>query len=139
MGDEDRKRSAMPRNRSGDHHNQNKTSEEVDGVRVYGKFYPKGEWSKLNSKQKAAVLKLKRLTKRPDSRVKGSEESNSHIKALRESMKDDLISVGDAIVASVSQRAIASVEESKEDASTIVSVIAGSQDKRSASSGSVGE
>jgi hypothetical protein len=37
-GDEDHKRSAMPRSRSGDHHNQNKTSEVVDGVRVYGKF-----------------------------------------------------------------------------------------------------
>ena len=37
-------------------------------------------------------------------------------------MKEDLVSVGDAIVTSVSQRAIASIEESKEDASTIASV-----------------
>ena len=81
------------------------------------------------------MVKLKRLSRKNNARVNMDEKSIMDVKisALTDSLRDEMISVGDAIVANV--KTPASDEDPKEDSSTITS----DSCKRSATAGSVGE
>ena len=102
-------------------------SKVVDGKRVEGRFYSKEEFSKMSKAQRAAVIELKRQHHSTNSSDKGAQVSQVTL--------DDMITIGDAIVAGVKRASISNenVDESpggaQDDGASLagrVTVISGS-------------
>ena len=98
----------------------------VDGRRVEGRSYSKDEWKKLSQPQRNKIKEL--LKQRKNNR------SNDHgISAVTpESFRDDLVTLGDAIIAGVQRASTASID-APDDASALTTA-----SKRKAEAGSVG-
>jgi hypothetical protein len=124
----------------------NAISKVVGGKRVYAKQYSKEEFGKLTSAQRSAVIKLNREARnknRGDS-GRGNNINTSSIQSLRNDMMDDMINVGDAIVAGVTAASndneANSITPSVSLASSSSSAFNdGNRNKRKAPSGSVGQ
>lgn len=100
----------------------------VDGKKVEGRFYDKDEFSKLTKAQRAAVIELKRQHKSK------SQSGGSVDASISQVTMEDMITLGDAIVAGVKRASVAN-----EDTDNHVSFEDESQAGRiTASSGSVG-
>ena len=86
--------------KSGSHQN----GKMVDGKRVEAKRYSKEEWSQLNRNQKRAVIRLnyQKRNKNKDKNKPAKDQKGFDIKALQSSIQDDLVALGDAIVARLS-------------------------------------
>ena len=118
---------------------KNANSEVVGGKRVEAKRYPRNEWLNMTRDQRRAVVRMmyKNKKKKPKSKASaGSKKSTYDVKALQSSMQDDLVAVGDAIVAKLSASrdgANPGNEESKEDNEDSTS-----ESKRVAFAGGVG-
>ena len=80
-------------------------SKVVDGKKVEGRFYPKDEFSKMTKAQRAAVIELKRQRNSANPSDKRTQISQVTL--------DDMITIGDAIVAGVKRANISNqnVEE----------------------------
>ena len=82
--------------------NNNATAQVVDGKRVEAKRYSKEEWTNMTRNQRRAVVQMmQKLRKKKPNNNKNKKGKNS-IKSIQTSMKEDLIAVGDAIVAKIS-------------------------------------
>ena len=79
--------------------NSNITSQVVEGKRVEAKRYTKEEWLNLTRKQRRAVVNMNFNLRKKN---KNKRNKNTNIKSIQSSMKEDLIAVGDAIVAKIS-------------------------------------
>ena len=78
----------------------------VDGKVVYGKSYPHHEFKALTKSQRQAVIDLQRERKRQRNNNSGSSDQNQPNKAYSaeiSSLRDDLASLTDAIVAGATQ------------------------------------
>ena len=106
----------------------------VEGKRIESKLYPREEYMNLSENQKKAVRDLNSERRRKSSGASNnSHDENKNVSAV--SFRDELASLGDAIVAGVS-RAVTDSNES--DISSFPSqVMTAAKDK--ATSGSVGE
>ena len=108
------KSAAPTRNVSKIDHESNKsnsmTSQVVDGKRVEARRYTKDEWANLNRNQRRAVVNMS-FNLRKQKSTKNKKNNNKNIKSIQTSMKDDLIAVGDAIVAKISGVSIDDDEE----------------------------
>jgi hypothetical protein len=113
---------------------------------VYAKQYSKEEFGKLTLTQRSAVIKLNREAhyKNRDDNSHGNSVTAASIQSLRNDMTDDMISVGDAIVAGVTAASndneANSITPSVSFASSSSSASNdGNGNKRKAPSGSVGQ
>lgn len=94
-------------NQSGD---KSLTSKVVDGKKVFAKSYPDDEFSSLTSAQRSAVIRMNRAKRRagggrkPNGGGDSKKDTKSISAATFNELRDDMISMGDAIVAGV-QRA----------------------------------
>lgn len=110
--------------------------ETVAGKRLESKMYSRSEFAQLSKEQKDAVVRLNR-----ERRSRASKNSSDgHNASSVTSIRDEMISIGDAIVAGVAR----AVSEKTDDDATLSSqqVSAASNQpsfRQSASSGSVGE
>ena len=82
--------------------NNNVTSQVVDGKRVEAKRYSKDEWTNLTRNQRRAVVQMTQKLRKKKTNNTNKKGNNNSIKSIRSSMKEDLIAVGDAIVAKIS-------------------------------------
>ena len=111
----------------------------VEGKRVESKHYPKNEFAALTPNQRKAVVRLNRERR---NRVKNkNNKSSNRVSSLsvedRDQIADDMITVGNAIVAAVNKAR----NEQPDDATEITadSQFENTNKKRSAESGSVGD
>lgn len=81
----------------------------VDGKKVEGRFYSKEEFGKMTKAQRAAVIELKKKRRSPNDSDKDTQISQVTL--------DDMITLGDAIVAGV-KRASVTNDEGDDPAST---------------------
>ena len=107
--------------------------ETVGGKRIESKMYSRAEFAQFTKEQKDAVVRLNRERRNRGSKDGSSRQNVSATNTLR----DEMISIGDAIVAGVSR----AVTEKGDDVTTLASPPAINQGstRPSASSGSVGE
>ena len=82
--------------------NNDVTSQIVDGKRVEAKRYSKDEWTNLTRNQRRAVVQMNHKLRKKKTNNTNKKGKNNSIKAIRSSMKEDLIAVGDAIIARIS-------------------------------------
>ena len=82
--------------------NNDVTSQIVDGKRVEAKRYSKDEWTNLTRNQRRAVVQMNHKLRKKKTNNTNKKGKNNSIKAIRSSMKEDLIAVGDAIIAKIS-------------------------------------
>ena len=118
-----------------------KNSMMVGGKKVFAKQYSKEEFGQLTKAQRGAVIKMNKAN-----RIKNKKNGNSNtslgvsaIESLRESVMDNMITVGDAIVAGVAQASNDNNDESNDTNSTSQSTITTATGKRLAQSGSIGD
>ena len=113
--------------------NPEELSREVDGKLVFSRRYSNQEFRSLTRSQREAVIELNRQKRRAN-----NGENNTNISGLTLSdFRDEMISLGDAIVAGVQQ---ASGEEASNlDPNTTADSSATGKRKPQASSGSVGD
>ena len=122
-------------NRSQKNKNKNKNkntqveSEVVDGKRVEGRWYSKEEFGKFTPAQRYAVIRLKRKAKTGDKSVA----------AIRQSLRDDLVTLGDAIISGVAHASADNNNANKHEGDhTPSSSNASVTTRQSAESGSIG-
>ena len=109
------------------------TSEIVDGKRVEGRWYSKEEFGKLTSAQRSAVIKLKRKANSSQ-----SESNNRSVSALREELRDDLVSLGDAIISGVAHAQVDNNAGEQNAINERPSPDSSAHTRQSAESGSIG-
>ena len=102
----------------------------VDGKQVESRFYKADEFQKLTPKQRSKVVELRRQQQTPS--TGGGDRLSSTIASIA-SLRDDMSTMGDAIVAGVAR---ASGEVNEDQIGSDVSTASSSKHK--ASSGSVG-
>ena len=95
----------------------------VDGRKVEGRSYSKDEWKKLSQPQRNKIKELMKQRK--------NNQSSGHAETP-ESFRDDLVTLGDAIIAGVQRASSASVD-APDDASALTTT-----SRRKAEAGSVG-
>ena len=135
----DRKISAAGRGKSnggkGKNKNKNKKgqvpSEYVDGKRVEGRWYNKEEFAKLTPAQRTAVIKLKRKPK------SDKEDNDKDVSALRQELRDDMVTLGEAIISGVAH-ASADNNTNEEEEAPPISSNSSVNTRQSAESGSIG-
>ena len=109
-------------------------SDMVDGMKIEARYYPSDEWRSLTRKQKTAIIKLKRRSK--NSNDKNMNATDANISALQKTLRDELITVGDAIIAGMRK----GKSETPDEIDVVETTSAcSSPSKRSAKAGSVGE
>jgi hypothetical protein len=88
------------RNGNGNQNNRKILSQVVDGKRIEGRRYSREEFGRLTSKQRGVCIKLQR-----ESRANPNPSDNNPGVAsiTRQEMQDDLITLGEAMVAGVSR------------------------------------
>jgi hypothetical protein len=118
-----------------------KNSMMVGGRKVFAKQYSKEEFGQLTKAQRGAVIKMNKAN-----RIKNKQNGNpsaslgvSAIESLRESVMDDMITVGNAIVAGVAQASNDNNVDATDATSTSQSTITTATGKRSAQSGGIGD
>lgn len=131
-------------NRKNDQNQSNVTDlgpmlyEVVDGKRLESKQYSRRDFLSLSQKQRSAVVRLNRRRRRNASRSNEDSKKESNVSAItakdREQLTDDMISVGNAIVA-----AIAKGKSEPSDEVVTVNTEEDSRSKRTATAGSVGD
>jgi len=99
----------------------------VDGKKVEGRFYSKDEFSKMTKNQRTAVIELKQQHKQ------GTNDNKSA--TVSQVTLDDMITLGDAIVAGVQKASADNMEEGNDGATTAGNSLSG---RVTANSGSVG-
>ena len=135
----DKKISAAGRGNGGGGRGKNKNKskkgqvpfEHVDGKRVEGRWYSKEEFGKLTPAQRTAVIKLKRKSKSD----KGEEDKS--VSALRQELRDDMVTLGEAIISGVAHASADNnnaTEEEQQPASSDSTI----NTRQSAESGSIG-
>ena len=102
----------------------------VDGKQVESRYYKADEFQKLTPKQRSKVVELRRQQRTPS--TGGGDRLSSTIASIA-SLRDNMSTMGDAIVAGVAR---ASGEVNEDQVGSDVSTASSS--KRKASSGSVG-
>ena len=106
----------------------------VDEMKIEARYYPSDEWRSLTRKQKTAIIKLKRRSK--NSNDKNMNATDANISALQKTLRDELITVGDAIIAGMRK----GKSETPDEIDVVETTSAcSSPSKRSAKAGSVGE
>ena len=65
------------------------------GNKVEGRWYSKEEFSKLTPDQRKAVIRLKRKSNKP------ADDKDKSVAALRQELRDDMITLGEAIISGV--------------------------------------
>ena len=107
--------------------------ETVNGKRLESKIYSRAEFAQLSKEQRDAVIKLNRQ-RRYKARNDGSSNRSRNTSGI-EVFRDEMTTIGDAIVAGVSR----AVSERTDDDRTISSQQASPSSRPAASSGSVGD
>ena len=141
----DRRVSSVHGKTKGNHKGNNKgnvrQSQVVDGLTVYAKSYAKEEFRKLTPAQRTAVIEMNRAKRRADKGKQKNGNNNNGNDALVSainSLRDDTISMGDAIIAGVSRATGEDVsimtDNNRDDGDT-----ATSSKRKSAASGQVGD
>ena len=104
----------------------------VDGKRIEGRSYPRNEWLKLTPNQRTKVkeLNLQRRNKSTDS---------TSVAALSASIREDMTSLGEVIVASMNNIKPTVVDTDDSSALTESNISNNFGNKRKAVAGSVGE
>ena len=112
--------------------------ETCDGRKLESKIYSKAEFSKLSSKQRAVVIKLNRQRRNNSSSNRSGQRNNNNNSSAINSLRTDLGSLGDAIVAGVTK----AVNTPSENESVAPSVLTPNtvtiSDESKAQSGGVG-
>jgi len=106
----------------------------VEGKRIESKHYDKSAFSSLSSKQRATVIKLNRQRRRRALQNQNSGKSSNVSAMTRDQINDDMITVGNAIVAAISK----GTNEGPDDVITL-GTNDDSKQKRNATAGSVGD
>ena len=125
-------------NNSGNHNKSKKSNKKktygtpltayVDGKRVEGRSYSKEDWKKLSQPQRNKVKDLLKQRRNTSSNSPGISAITT------DNMRDDLVTLGDAIIAGVQRASTASYDNTPDDASALTST-----SKRKADAGSVGD
>ena len=96
------------KNNSNNNNNNSLPSKMVEGMQVFAKTYSKQQFSSMTKNQRAAVIDLNRQRRRNNQQNKNnnnnnnSNNNNASASAIQ-SLRDDMVSLGDAIVAGVSR------------------------------------
>ena len=109
--------------------------EVVDGKCIESKHYDKPAFDALSPKQRATFVKLNRLRRRCAIQNKGSEKGNIVSAMNRYHINDDMITVGNAIVAGIAK----GTNEGPSDVVTLGTDNDSKTTKRNATAGSVGD
>ena len=105
----------------------------VDGMTVYGVKYPPARFSKMNNKQRQAVIELRRqYWNQKDGR--SNNNNNSTMVAAMTAVQDEMSELENRIISAVSRGS----NEKSDDQSQLTNHTAGNDSKRKASSGSIG-
>ena len=96
--------------------NNNVTSQVIDGKRVEARRYSKEEWTNLTRNQRRAIVQMSQKLRRKNGNNKNKKGKNNSIKSIQTSMKEDLIAVGDAIVAKISGTSNENQDEKENEA-----------------------
>ena len=125
-------------NNSGNNHKSKKSNKKktygtpltayVDGKRVEGRSYSKEDWKKLSQPQRNKVKDLLKQRRNTSSNSPGISAVTT------DNIRDDLVTLGDAIIAGVQRASTASYDNTPDDASALTST-----SKRKADAGSVGD
>ena len=99
---------------------------------IYGKRYAKHEYKKLSKQQKKAVIDLNR-----QARNRNKSKGGNNDRPISAVTIDDLASVGDAIIAGITQAQAAPADDAS-DSKTATSEITTETSKRKAPAGGVG-
>ena len=108
-------------------------SETVEGKKMEGRWYSPEEFSSLTSKQRTAVIKLKRKS------GQGANTPNNtprNIQSLRREFQDDMVTLGNAIISGVSHANADNVQDDL--TATTGSTSSTMSTRQSAESGSIG-
>ena len=82
--------------------NQKVLSEMVGGKKIEGRFYNKAEFGQMTPDQRRAVIRLKRQSQTDG--TGGNSNGNRSVSAVsQDNIRDDMITLGDAIIAGVSK------------------------------------
>jgi len=109
----------------------------VDGKLVESRHYPKNEFATLSPKQRGTVIRLNRERKSKARRNKSSNNVSAMSTHDRDHLTDDMITVGNAIVAAMTK-----AQGEKPDDVTEITADTNNENsnkRSSASSGSVGD
>ena len=107
-------------------------SETIDGRKVEGRWYSRDEFDKMTSKQRTAVIKLKRKSSQGD-----GKPNNPNASSIRREFQDDMVTLGNAIISGISH---ANADNSNDDnlTATTGSSSSSGNTRQSAESGSIG-
>lgn len=83
--------------------NDQRPSKVVDGLTVYAKSYPKAEFRRMTKAQREAVVELHRARRQRNNKAGSDKPPHNVSAATINNLRDDLISMGDAIIAGVSK------------------------------------
>ena len=114
----------------------------VGGKKVFAKqYYSKEEFGQVTKLQRGAVIKMNKANRIKEKRGGGTSNSLgvSAIESLRESVTDDMITVGNAIVAGVTHASNDNGANDNNANSTSQSTLTTAASKRSAPSGGIGD
>ena len=104
----------------------------VDGMTVYGVKYPSARFSKMNNKQRQAVIDLRRqYWNEKDGR---SNNNTNIVSAAMTAVQEDMIVLEDRIISAVTRAS----NENADDQSQLTGNTTTNDNKRKASSGSIG-
>ena len=100
-------RDLKPKPKPGEYKNKSRVpvpSKMVEGKRVEGRYYSKPEFSKFSPKQRREIIQLKRQHWKDTHNGNDSNASKRNISGMsRSDLHDDMITLGEAIVAGVSR------------------------------------
>jgi hypothetical protein len=106
----------------------------VDGKKVEGRTYDRKEWKGMTNNQRKKVIQLQRESRKSNEDVNVSSTS-------RQEMQQDLITLGEAIVAGVARASVEASDQSQPPGATPTddaSVVSGLTKRTAGESGSIG-
>ena len=109
----------------------------IGGKKVFAKQYSKVEWSKLSPPQKDAVIQMRQEIRRNKADKKSKDDNTS--KTIQGITIDDMVSIGDAIVAGVKMAQSESLSDTEDTRTTSSTIASTSSSKRKAPAGGVGK
>ena len=114
--------------------NKNTLSEVIDGTKVEGRWYSPDEFNKMTSKQRLAVIKLKRRSAGGDNPT----NNGPNVSSMRKGFQDDMVTLGNAIISGISH---ANNDNATDDNLTTTTASSSSTNstRQSAESGSIGK
>ena len=123
-----------PRNNPNPRNKPTVFSETVDGQKVEGRWYSSEDFNKMTTKQRHAVIKLKRKSMGGGGDNEPPKPPNK-VSSLRKEFQDDMVTLGNAIISGISH---ANNDNANNDDLTETTASTSSSSRQSAESGSIG-